>query len=275
MYCFVASVCLAEDIAGEVKKEQTTTSIDEFEKQVREVAERTAAAERLRKEEARKEEARAAEVRREESARALGHNENEGVSTNAARKTGESIRVFKYRKGGATVFTDKVPYKIRYQTIVYSSCYACSLRSNVDWFNTRLHLTDFSDTIALAAREYRVDPALIRAIIHAESAFNPLARSRKGAMGLMQLMPGTAKDMGVANSADPEQNIKGGVKYLASLLQTFSGNESLAAAAYNAGPAAVTRHGGIPPFEETQTYVKRVKILLERYKSQKVLADAR
>ena len=273
MCCFVASVCLAEETAGGVVKEQTTTSLDEFERQVREVAERTAAAEKIRREEARKEEARAAEARREEEAR-NAQAPNEEIAS-APRKTSESIRVFKYRKGGATVFTDKVPYKIRYETIVYNSCYACSLSSNVDWFNTRLHLTDFSDTIALAAREYRVDPALIRAIIHAESAFNPRARSRKGAMGLMQLMPGTAKDMGVTDSTNPEQNIKGGVKYLASLLQTFSGDEALATAAYNAGPAAVTRHGGIPPFEETQTYVKRVKILLERYKSQKVLADAR
>ena len=89
---------------------------------------------------------------------------------------------------------------------------------------------------------------------------------------LMQLMPGTAKDMGVTDATVPSQNIQGGVKYLAYLLQKFSGNQTLAAAAYNAGPTAVTRHGGVPPYEETQTYVKRVRILFERYKNQKVLA---
>ena len=156
--------------------------------------------------------------------------------------------------------------------MIYNSCYACSISSNVDWYRTRLFLTEFNDTIAMAAQTYNVDVGFIRAIIHAESAFNPLARSRKGAMGLMQLMPGTAKDMGVSDTTDPEQNIKGGVKYLAGLLQTFKGNETLAAAAYNAGAGAVTRHGGIPPYEETQTYVKRVKILTDRYKNQKQLA---
>ena len=187
--------------------------------------------------------------------------------------TGESFRVFKYRKDGATVFSDQVPYKIKYEVIVYNSCYACSLDSKVDWNNTRLHMSEFADTISSVSNSYNVDPALVRAIIHAESAFNPLARSNKGASGLMQLMPGTAKDMGVKDASNPEQNIKGGVKYLANLLQTFNGNIHLAAAAYNAGPGAVTKYGGIPPFAETQTYVKRVGILFTRYKSQLSLAS--
>lgn len=229
--------------------EQVETLAD-FEQQVRDVAARTAAEAR-----AKKAEERAARI-------------------NApAASSGEALRVFKYRKGESVVFADSAPYKTRYEVIVYNSCYACAITSSIDWFNTRLHLTEFSDTIAQAARMYQVDPAFIRAVIHAESAFNPLARSRKGAMGLMQLMPDTARDMGVSDSTNPAQNIQGGVKYLAFLLQTFNGNQMLATAAYNAGPGAVTRHGGIPPFEETQTYVKRVKILFDRYKNQKVLAN--
>ena len=89
----------------------------------------------------------------------------------------------------------------------------------------------------------------------------------------MQLMPATAQDMGVGNTTDPQQNIQGGVKYLAGLLRTFDGDQNLASAAYNAGPTAVTRYNGIPPYEETQTYVKRVNILKQRYKNQMLLAN--
>lgn len=246
--CLLAGQCLAADSVN--TKSGEASSVIDYEQQVREVAQRTAAEAKAKKEQERLERAKAA---------------SNTISV-------ESFRVFKYKKDGATVFSDSAPYKIKYEVVVYNSCYACSVASSIDWYKTRLYLTEFSDTIALAARSYNVDVGFIRAIIHAESAFNPLARSRKGAMGLMQLMPGTAKDMGVFDTTDPEQNIKGGVKYLASLLQTFNGNETLAAAAYNAGAGAVTRHGGIPPFEETQTYVKRVKILADRYKNKKQLA---
>lgn len=247
---FLAMPSLAAETAAAGDKKET--AVVDFEKQVREVAEKTAADARAKKEQDRIERAKAA--------------------SNQSSADGSGLRVFKYKKDGATMFSDSVPYKTQYEVVIYNSCYACSLTSNVNWYNTRLHLTEFSDTIGIAAKQYGVDAGFIRAIIHAESAFNPLARSRKGAMGLMQLMPGTAKDMGVAETANPEQNIKGGVKYLAALLQTFSGNEMLAAAAYNAGPGAVTRYGGIPPYEETQTYVKRVKILADRYKNQKQVA---
>ncbi len=193
------------------------------------------------------------------------------VSSSSVGDAG-GFRVFKYKKGGSTMFADSAPYKTKYEVVIYNSCYACSITSNVNWYNTRLRMNEFADTINSVSQEYGVNPGFVRAIIHAESAFNPLARSRKGAMGLMQLMPGTAKDMGVMDLTNPEQNIKGGVRYLAGLLKTFSGNETLAAAAYNAGPGAVTRYGGIPPYEETQTYVKRVKILADRYKNQRQLA---
>lgn len=256
--------CIAAESVGSTTE---VASIADYEKQVREVAERTAAEAKAKKDQERLERAKVV------NSRALNTpslNSREASSTAAANV--ESFRVFKFKKDGVTKFTDSVPYKTKYEVVIYNSCYACSIASNVDWYKTRLHLTEFSDTISIAAQAHQVDVGFIRAIIHAESAFNPLARSRKGAMGLMQLMPGTAKDMGVFDTTDPEQNIRGGVKYLAGLLRTFNGNEALAAAAYNSGAGAVTRYGGIPPYEETQTYVKRVKILAERYKNQKQLA---
>ena len=115
-----------------------------------------------------------------------------------------------------------------------------------------------------AAGYFGVDPALVRAVIHAESAFNKFAVSPKGARGLMQLMPSTARELGVRNSFEPEDNIWGGVKYLSKLLQRL-GNESLAIAAYNAGEGPVRKYNGIPPYSETQTYVKRVLRLKKQY----------
>ena len=128
-----------------------------------------------------------------------------------------------------------------------------------------LNLTAYADTIRAASIEYGVDEAFLRAIIHAESAFNPRALSLKGAQGLMQLMPGTASDMGVLDAFDSAQNIRGGARYLGQLLHDFDGNERLAAAAYNAGPGAVQRYNGVPPYAETQVYVKRVDTLRKRY----------
>lgn len=115
----------------------------------------------------------------------------------------------------------------------------------------------FDHLIRASAARHGVDPALVKAVIHTESAFNPNARSPVGAMGLMQLMPGTARDMGVANAWDPAQNIEGGVKYLAWLQRQFS-NRDYVIAAYNAGLGNVKKYGGIPPFRETQNYVRSV-----------------
>jgi soluble lytic murein transglycosylase-like protein len=180
-----------------------------------------------------------------------------------------SIKVFKYTdRSGITSFSDRAPTNRRYKVIeVTLTCYACNLRSRVDWHNTPLHLKAFQGTINTAASNYGVDPALVRAVIHAESAFKPNAKSRVGALGLMQLMPDTAMEMGVVDPMSPEENIHGGVRYLAWLLERNSGNTLLATAAYNAGPGAVERFNGIPPYEETKTYVKRVKILHDRYKN--------
>ncbi|HEX7370934.1 MAG TPA: lytic transglycosylase domain-containing protein, partial [Rhodanobacteraceae bacterium] len=127
-------------------------------------------------------------------------------------------------------------------------------------------LTAYGNDIAAASKMTGVDAALLRAIIHAESGFNPRALSYKGAQGLMQLMPATAFELGVGDAFDPAENISGGARYLATLLQDFHGNVKLAAAAYNAGAGAVTKYGGVPPYAETQVYVKRVALLYQRYR---------
>ena len=146
-----------------------------------------------------------------------------------------------------------------------ATCMACDLHSPIHWNSVRLNLLDYASAIRQASADFGVDEAFLRAIIHAESAFNPHALSLKGAQGLMQLMPRTANDMGVLDAFNAEQNIRGGARYLSLLLQAFKGDERLAAAAYNAGPGAVQRYHGVPPYAETQVYVQRVTTLRERY----------
>ncbi|MBV8602450.1 MAG: lytic transglycosylase domain-containing protein [Candidatus Eremiobacteraeota bacterium] len=118
------------------------------------------------------------------------------------------------------------------------------------------------------ASAWQVDPALVRAIMANESAFDPNATSKVGAQGLMQLMPETAASLGVTNSYDPEQNVWGGTRYLRSLLDRFGGDLTKAVAAYNAGPGAVEKYGGVPPYSETQAYVKNVLDSYQQYKGQ-------
>lgn len=116
----------------------------------------------------------------------------------------------------------------------------------------------FTNEIAAAAAQHGVDVGLLTALVEQESRFNPQAVSPVGAQGLTQLMPATARSLGVTNPMDPVQNLNGGAKYLAQMMREFDGNPRLALAAYNAGPGAVRRHGGIPPYRETQNYVSRI-----------------
>ena len=125
---------------------------------------------------------------------------------------------------------------------------------------------DFDGMISDASKKHGVDESLIRAVIRQESAYNPKATSHCGAMGLMQLMPDTAKELGCADAYDPYQNIMGGTKYLKQLLDRFDGNMTKAIAGYNAGPGAVEQYGGLPPYRETQDYVSKVLDNYRHYK---------
>lgn len=131
----------------------------------------------------------------------------------------------------------------------------------------KLQLTVYSKYIREASYRFKVPPDLIRAVIHAESAFNAFAVSPKGARGLMQLMPDTMKQHGVKDGFSPAQNIYGGTRHLALLIRKYNGNLNLVLAAYNAGIGAVQQHGGIPPYSETRQYVQRVLSLRSRYRT--------
>mgnify|MGYP000891176389 CR=1 FL=1 len=147
------------------------------------------------------------------------------------------------------------------------ACYACTLLPGVNFGNVRLNLSAYQAEVRAAANRYGVDEAIVRAIIHAESAFRPHVVSPKNAQGLMQLIPATAKRFGVRDAFDPAQNIEGGVQYLAFLLKRYRNDLTLAAAAYNAGEGAVDRYNGVPPYKETRNYVARVGQLATRYRS--------
>jgi soluble lytic murein transglycosylase-like protein len=195
----------------------------------------------------------------------------EATSAAAAVPSTKVLRGAVYRvvgRDGTVEYTNLPPRGGKAATLLFSyiaTCVACDLHSTIRWGRVALNLTAYNDTIRAASLEYGVDEAFLRAIIHAESAFNPRALSIKGAQGLMQLMPGTASDMGVLDAFDADQNIRGGARYLGLLLQDFHGNERLAAAAYNAGKGAVQRYNGVPPYAETKVYVERVGTLRQRY----------
>jgi hypothetical protein len=193
------------------------------------------------------------------------------ASTTPPASSANEVRrgaVYKVAKSnGITEYTNVRPDHGAYQMLFtyISTCFACNVHSTVDFMHTPLNVNAFNGEIAAAAAEFGVDPAFVRAVVHAESAFNPNAISSKGAQGLMQLMPGTASDLAVNNPFDVNQNIRGGTLYLSQLLKQFNGDEKLAAAAYNAGPQNVQKYKGVPPFDETQVYVQRVAQLRQRY----------
>ena len=169
---------------------------------------------------------------------------------------------------GIVSFSNVAPPSDQEFQVLSFPCYAADPKCrSVKWEKVPLNTLSFKKEIRAAAAFSAVEESLIRAIIHAESAYQADAQSPKGAQGLMQLMPATQREMAVSDPFDPALNIDGGTRYLSDLLLEFDGSIELAAAAYNAGSGAVRKYGGVPPYEETREYVRRVKILYRRYQN--------
>lgn len=168
-------------------------------------------------------------------------------------------------ENGITVITSKEPDTSRYKVKNHGCFGTC--RKGINWVNTPLKPKIYQTHINTASEMFGVDKALVRAIIHAESWFEREALSKAGAQGLMQLMPATQARFDVDDPHDPKQNIDAGTQYLAWLMKEFNQDLSLVIAAYNAGENAVKRHKGVPPFGETQEYLRRVNILYKRYRN--------
>ena len=174
--------------------------------------------------------------------------------------------IYRYEdEEGIVHFTD-APTDKRFKVFMRDLKKDKQLRTKLQ-FASSVNPAEYDHIISACAAKYGVNPSLIKAVIHAESGYNPNAVSRKGASGLMQLMPGTARSLKVNNCFDPQDTVEGGVKYLRFLLDTFRGDVSLAVAAYNAGLNKVAKYGGIPPYNETRTYVNRVLSYMQSYQA--------
>ena len=197
----------------------------------------------------------------------LNYDESAGVS-GVENKDFKTILEEKMKKNSPE--TEKLPEvsKETISDIVESDKKeAINLKSKID---LKAQMTDIDEIVETFSSKYNIDGDFIKAIIKQESGFNPNATSKKGAMGLMQLMPSTAKSLGVVDAYNPWENIEGGVKYIKGLMDRFNNDEKLALAAYNAGPNAVKRYGGIPPYKETQNYVKSIMSTYEKLKEAKI-----
>lgn len=184
------------------------------------------------------------------------------------------VRVFTFIHRGVRQYVSRRPVGISARVDVLElyyikDCYLCMAPKDFKVASLRLDTQSYRREIEAAAGQYGVDTALVRAVIHAESAFRPNAISVAGAQGLMQLMPATAARFAVGDPFDAQQNIHGGVRYLAWLLKRFNGNQMLALAGYNAGEASVVEYNRIPPYAETRSYVALVQSLAERYRQRR------
>ena len=166
--------------------------------------------------------------------------------------------IYRYEDPEGTLHFTDTPMDKRFKVFMRDIRKDLQLRTAFKLPGFARNPAEFEPIIRACSSEFGVDSSLVKAVIHAESGYNPNAVSRKGAQGLMQLMPKTAQGLKVADSMNPSDNIRGGVRYLRFLLDTFKGDESLALAAYNSGLGSVAKYGGIPPFPETRNYVAKV-----------------
>ena len=188
------------------------------------------------------------------------------LNTTVSSYAGQTIYQFK-DDNGTTLLTNKKKAEYNHLKVIKATYYPDSnIHSYSNWGSSEASVLPsysrnknaFDQMIRQAAQQHGVSEGLIKAVMHTESGFNINARSPVGAQGLMQLMPATARRFNVNNAYDPQQNIFGGARYLSWLLKRFNGNTQLAIAAYNAGEGNIDKYGGIPPFRETQDYVRRV-----------------
>lgn len=179
--------------------------------------------------------------------------------------TGFSLAdIYRYEDDEGIVHFTDAPTDKRFKIFMRDLRKDKELRTKLKYASS-VNPTEFEQLIKNCSEKYGVNPSLVKAVIHAESGYNPNAVSSKGASGLMQLMPSTAKSLKVVDRFNPKDNVEGGVKYLRFLLDTFRGDVSLAVAAYNAGLSKVAKYGGIPPYNETRVYVSRVLSYMKSY----------